>query len=86
PAIEWSGDAMFARRGIRFPPGPATVKAAIDHGAEILVAGDPPIAFAAVTTLDGHPHLEQISVRADQGTQRRRKPPAKSLLIKDVPG
>lgn len=67
PAIELSCEAMFAEAGIIFPPGPATVQAAIAHGAEILVAGDPPIAFAAVIDLDGHPHLEQISVRADQG-------------------
>jgi GNAT superfamily N-acetyltransferase len=67
PAIELSGDAMFAERGIVFPPGPATVEAAVDQGADILVTGDPPIAFAAVTSLDGHPHLEQISVQAGQG-------------------
>jgi hypothetical protein len=66
PAIELSGDAMFAELGIVFPPGPATVATAIAHGASIMVAGDPPVAFAAVITLDGHPHLEQISVRADQ--------------------
>lgn len=66
PAIELSGEAMFAESGIVFPPGPATVEAAIAHGADILVAGDPPVAFAAVTGLDGHPHLEQISVRGDQ--------------------
>jgi hypothetical protein len=66
PAIELSGDAMFAELGIVFPPGPAAVETAIAHGARIVVAGDPPVAFAAVITLDGHPHLEQISVRADQ--------------------
>jgi NAD(P)-dependent dehydrogenase (short-subunit alcohol dehydrogenase family) len=65
PAIELSGEAMFADFGIVFPPGPATVEAAIAHGATVLVAGDPPVAFAAVVELDGHPHLEQISVRAD---------------------
>jgi hypothetical protein len=66
PAIELSGDAMFAELGIVFPSGPATVETAIVHGASIAVAGDPPVAFTAVITLDGHPHLEQISVRADQ--------------------
>lgn len=65
PAIELSGEAMFADFGIVFPPGPATVEAAIAHGAAVFVAGDPPVAFAAVVELDGHPHLEQISVRAD---------------------
>jgi hypothetical protein len=70
PAIEWSGDAMFAGIGIVFPPGPATIEDAIAHRADVLVAGEPgepPAAFAAIITLDGHPHLEQISVRADQG-------------------
>jgi GNAT superfamily N-acetyltransferase len=66
PAIELSGDAMFAELGIVFPSGPPTVATAIAHGACIVVAADPPIGFAAVITLDGHPHLEQISVRADQ--------------------
>jgi GNAT superfamily N-acetyltransferase len=66
PAIEFSGDAMFAQRGIVFPPGPSAVETAIAHSASILVAGDPPVAFAAVIELDRHPHLEQISVRADQ--------------------
>jgi GNAT superfamily N-acetyltransferase len=65
PAIELSSEAMFARIGIVFAPGPATVQAAIAQGADILVTGDPPVGFAAVTELDGHPHLEQISVHAD---------------------
>lgn len=96
PAIELSGDAMFRERGIVFPPGPATVEAAIDHGAEILVAGDPPIAFAAITGLDGLPHLEQISVQADQGGKgigslllkkviRRSGPGLTLLTFRDVP-
>jgi GNAT superfamily N-acetyltransferase len=66
PAIELSGDVMFADLGIVFPAGPATVEGAIVQGADILVAGGPPEGFTAVIGLDGHPHLEQISVRADQ--------------------
>ena len=66
PGIELSGEAMFAGLGIVFPPGPTMVEEAITQGADIVVAGDPPIAFAAVIHLDGHPHLEQISVLADQ--------------------
>jgi GNAT superfamily N-acetyltransferase len=65
PGIELSGEPMFAEIGIVFPPGPMTVEGAIAEGAEILVAGDPPAGFAAVIELDGHPHLEQMSVRAD---------------------
>lgn len=96
PAIEFSGDAMFAELGIVFPAGPATVETAMAHGASILVAGDPPVAFAAVIQLDGHPHLEQISVRADQGRQgigslllrevmRRSGPELTLLTFRDVP-
>lgn len=65
PAIELTAEPMFAGQGIVFAPGPTTVEMAIAHGASVLVAGDPPVAFAAVLELDGHPHLEQISVRAD---------------------
>ncbi|GAA4230870.1 hypothetical protein GCM10022254_26710 [Actinomadura meridiana] len=64
-AIENSGDAMFAEVGIVFPPGPTVVEDMIDKGAEILVAGDPPVGFAALDEVDGAAHLEQISVRAD---------------------
>jgi ribosomal protein S18 acetylase RimI-like enzyme len=32
-----------------------------------LVAGDPPVGFAAVIELDGHWHLEQIAVHPDHG-------------------
>jgi hypothetical protein len=78
-SIELSGEAMFAELGIVFPPGPATVETAVAYGAEIFVAGDPPVAFAAVIHLDGHPHLEQISVRADQVRQG-----IGSLLLEDV--
>ncbi len=78
-AIEFSGEAMFRRIGIIFPPGPATVETAIAGGADIFVAGHPPVAFAAVTELDGHPHLEQISVRASQARKG-----VGSLLLEDV--
>jgi hypothetical protein len=96
PAIELSGETMFAESGIVFPPSPATIEAAIAHGASILVTGDPPVAFAAVINLDGHPHLEQISVRADQTRNgigsllldevvRRYGPGLTLLTFRDVP-
>ena len=96
PGIELSGDAMFAELGIVFPPGPAAVETAIAHSAKIRVAGDPPVAFAAVIALDGHPHLEQISVRADQTRNgigslllddviRRYGPGLTLLTFRDVP-
>ena len=95
-AIEMTGEAMFAEYGIVFPPGPATIKAAIAHGADVLVAGDPPVAFAAIVDMDGHPHLEQISVRADQGRKgigsvllsevvRRSGPGLTLITYRDVP-
>jgi GNAT superfamily N-acetyltransferase len=96
PAIELSGDAMFAELGIVFPAGPATVEAAIVQGADILVAGEPPAGFATVIGLDDHLHLEQISVRADQGGKgigtllltevaRRAGPGLTLITFRDVP-
>jgi hypothetical protein len=67
PAIELSGEAMFAEHGIRFPPGPTVVEELISHSAEILVIGDPPVGFAGLICLDGRLHLEQISTNAAQG-------------------
>jgi GNAT superfamily N-acetyltransferase len=67
PKIEENGDGLFGELGIVFPPGPTVVEQAIREGAEILVAGDPPVGFAAMVELDGHGHLEQIAVHADHG-------------------
>ncbi|MGI8336175.1 GNAT family N-acetyltransferase [Actinomadura scrupuli] len=67
PGIENSGDRVFREVGIVFPPGPTVIEEAARTGAEILVAGDPPVGFAAVIELDGRPHLEQIAVRPDHG-------------------
>ncbi|TDD82343.1 GNAT family N-acetyltransferase [Actinomadura darangshiensis] len=67
-AIENSGDLMFNEIGIVFPPGPPVVAQMVQmigEGAEIVVAGDPPVGFAAVEEVDGAVHLEQISVRGD---------------------
>ncbi len=94
--VELSGEEMFAGLGIVLPAGPATVDEAIEHGAEVWVVDDPPVAFAAVTVLDGHPHLEQISVRADQVRKgiggllladvvRRYGPGLTLLTFRDVP-
>jgi GNAT superfamily N-acetyltransferase len=96
PAIEMTGDRLFATVGIVFPPGRSTVEEAIEEGAEVLVAGDPPVGFAAVLQLDGHAHLEQISVHADfagrgVGTRllaevvRRAATPVTLLTFRDVP-
>ncbi|MFF5257656.1 GNAT family N-acetyltransferase [Actinomadura viridis] len=66
PGIEESADGMFAPLGIVFPAGPTVIEVMIEEGADILVAGDPPVGFAAVREVDGAAHLEQIAVRADQ--------------------
>jgi len=95
-AIEWSGDRMFRKIGIRFPPGPSAVTEAIEHGADILVAGDPPVGFAALTRVDGNPHLAQISVLASQAGRgtgsallaealRRGGPGMTLITFRDVP-
>jgi len=65
PAIENSADPLFVPFGIVFPPGPTVIEQMINKEAEILVAGAPPVGFAAVEVLDGAVHLEQISVRGD---------------------
>jgi len=68
-AIERSADTLFAPLGIVFPPGPTAIEQVIGEAAggnaEILVAGRPPVAFAAVRPLDGALHLEQVAVHAD---------------------
>ncbi|UAL28430.1 GNAT family N-acetyltransferase [Nocardioides rotundus] len=37
------------------------------QGGHLLVAGDPPIGFAHVLLVDGHAHLEQLSVEPEHG-------------------
>lgn len=65
PPIERTADEVFAPVGIVFPPGPTVIEGLLDGGAEIFVAGDPPVGFAAVVELDGGAHLEQIAVAAE---------------------
>jgi GNAT superfamily N-acetyltransferase len=60
---------MFREHGIVFPPGPATIEAAVAAGADVLVVGEPVVGFAALMQVDGYPHLEQISIHADQAGQ-----------------
>lgn len=62
PEIERAADRMFADVGITFPPGPTVVEEAVAEGAEVYVAGEPPVGFAAVRERDGYTHLEQIAV------------------------
>ncbi|MWA05075.1 GNAT family N-acetyltransferase [Actinomadura sp. LD22] len=100
PAIENSGDRLFHPFGIVFPPGPTIAEEMIAKGAEFLVAGDPPVGFAAVREVDGAAHLEQISVHADltgrgigsrllravlDAAARRGSPGVSLLTFRDVP-
>ncbi|SEF54239.1 Acetyltransferase (GNAT) domain-containing protein [Thermomonospora echinospora] len=63
PEIERSADGVFASLGIVFPPGPTVIEE-VGADARVLVVGEPPVGFAAVVELDGHPHLEQIALSA----------------------
>lgn len=66
--IERAADEVFAPAGIVFPPGPPVVRSVTDP-ADVLVMGDPPVAFAYTGPLDEHLHLHQIAV--DPGRARR---------------
>ncbi|MGI5168952.1 GNAT family N-acetyltransferase [Spirillospora sp. CA-253888] len=67
--IERTADELFRPLGIVFPPGPTVIEEMIGTSADIVVAGDPPLGFAAVVRVDGAAHLEQIAVRADRVRQ-----------------
>jgi GNAT superfamily N-acetyltransferase len=60
-AIDVAGDALFAAIG--YQPLPQSDEPE-DHcdAAVLLVAGRPPVGFAAVTVIDGLAHLAQVSV------------------------
>lgn len=64
PAIEADADRLFEAHGIGPLPPPAAVKEYL-KSLLVLVSGNPPVAFARVSEVDGHAHLEQISVRPD---------------------
>ncbi|GLW63261.1 hypothetical protein Arub01_15050 [Actinomadura rubrobrunea] len=97
PAIERSADRLFAPLGIVFPPGPTVIEELIGRDVRVLVAGTPPVAFAAFRPMDGATHLEQIAVRADRvrkgiGTrllravlERAGRPGVTLLTFRDVP-
>jgi GNAT superfamily N-acetyltransferase len=62
--VERAADEVFAPLGIVFPPG--TVIDEVTDPSAVLVAGDPPVAFAYAVPLDGHLHLHQIAVHPSE--------------------
>ena len=62
---EYFGEATVPALGA---PAPSGAERAAKPGF-LLVAGEPPVGFVHVLELDGHAHLEQVSVRP--GSQRR---------------
>lgn len=61
PAIEKSADQAFEEFGMSGLPGGATVDE-LESASYIFVIGDPIVGFARLDDIDGHAHLEQISV------------------------
>ncbi|WP_223198888.1 GNAT family N-acetyltransferase [Solihabitans fulvus] len=64
-AVSDAADGLFAEHGITLPPDDATDL--LLAAATVLVAGAPPVGFAAIGELDGFAHLEEICVHPDSG-------------------
>lgn len=64
--VEAAADTMFVPLGITDlpPPAPPEVRA---HAVALLVVGRPPVGFAELAEVDGHAHLEQLSVHPEHG-------------------
>lgn len=60
--IEEAADRLFDLAGYGKTPGPASV-AELANADLVLVAGDPPVGYARLETVDGRAHLEGLSVR-----------------------
>lgn len=65
--IERAADGLFAPLGIVFPPG--TVIDEVGDRAHVLVAGDPPVAFAYVGPVGPDLHVHQIAVHPRHARQ-----------------
>lgn len=65
-AVEAAADRLFATVGFELYPGPGTIDG-LRRARAVLVAGRPPVGFAAVDQVDGSAHLEQLAVHPAHG-------------------
>jgi GNAT superfamily N-acetyltransferase len=68
PELERASDTLFESLGIGPLPDPGTVEE-LQEALVVLVSGDPPQGFARIDALAGGPHLEQLAVHPDHGSQ-----------------
>lgn len=66
PEVEAAADSLFAEIGMTGLP-PSASKSELAKAKVLLVAGSPPVGFARIEEIDGCAHLEQLSVRPEQG-------------------
>ncbi|WP_211244569.1 GNAT family N-acetyltransferase [Actinospica robiniae] len=66
PDVETVADERFDDIGLGPLPPPSEL-ADLVHASCVLVAGTPPVAFARLEIIDGHAHLEQLSVHPAHG-------------------
>lgn len=60
--VEIAADRLFPVAGYGETPGPADL-ADLENAACLLVSGDPAVGYARIEIVDGHAHLEGLSVR-----------------------
>ena len=66
--IEAAADELFGTIGFDLTPGPRTLDG-LRRARAVLVAGRPPVGFAAIEEVDGSAHLEQLAVHPDHARQ-----------------
>jgi GNAT superfamily N-acetyltransferase len=68
PALETAADQLFDDIGRGALPAAGELDELVDARC-VLVAGTPPVGFARLEIVDGHAHLEQLSVHPAHGRQ-----------------
>jgi N-acetylglutamate synthase-like GNAT family acetyltransferase len=63
--VSRAADGLFATAGVLLPPDDPTEE--LLRAEHVLVAGDPPIGFAVVNTVDGLAHLASLGVHPSHG-------------------